>query len=56
MLNRDEEESLTLALLLYDQAKKSSFERENKIEKYENNNDLMHVDYSSNFNRQNTTN
>ena len=56
MLNRDEEESLTLALLLYDQAKKSSFERENKIEKYENNNDFMHVDYSSNVNRQNTTN
>ena len=56
MLNRGEEESLTLALLLYDQAKKSSFERENKIEKYENNNDFMHADYSSNVNRQNTTN
>ena len=56
MLNRDEEGSLTLALLLRS-SKKSSFQKikKIKIEKYENNNDFMHADNSSNVNRQNTT-
>ena len=56
MLNRDEEGSLTLALLLRSSKKIIiSKNKKIKIEKYENNNDFMHVDNSSKVNRQNTT-
>ena len=56
MLNRDEEGSLTLALLLRSSKKIIiSKNKKIKIEKYENYNDFMHADNSSNVNRQNTT-